>query len=82
MAARKASRAATEDRSNQMLKIYDKTGKLVVTGDKGTGTAAITGLAAGAKVAVGDYQAAFTDGTTESDKVDVTAFEVPAATEG
>lgn len=74
MAAEKA-RAAV-DRSNQMLKIYDKTGKLIVTGEKGTGTAAITGLAAGTKVAAGDYQAAFSDGTNESDKVDVPAFDV------
>lgn len=67
---------AAEDRSNQTLKIYDKTGKLIVTGEKGKGTAAITGLAAGIKVAVGDYKASFSDGTTESDKVDVPAFDV------
>lgn len=70
------ARVATEDRSNQMLKIYDKTGKLIVTGEKGTGTAAITGLTAGTKVAAGDYKASFSDGTNESDKVDVPAFEV------
>ncbi|MHB9289688.1 hypothetical protein [Latilactobacillus curvatus] len=67
---------AAENRSNQTLKIYNKTGKLIVTGEKGKGTAAITGLAAGAKVAAGDYQAAFSDGTNESDKVDVPAFNV------
>lgn len=67
---------AAEDRSNQMLKIYDKTGKLIITGEKGKGTAAITGLAAGAKVAEGDYQASFSDGTNESDKVPVSAFDV------
>lgn len=67
---------AVVDRSNQMLKIYDKTGKLVVTGEKGKGTAAITGLAPATKVAAGDYQATFSDGTTESDKVDVPAFDV------
>lgn len=71
----KKTRAAV-DRSNQMLKIYDKNGKLVTTGEKGKGTAAITGLTAGAKVAVGDYKASFSDGTNESDKVDVPAFEV------
>lgn len=70
------ARAATEGRSNQMLKIYDKTGKLVATGEKGTGAAAITGLAAGTKVAEGDYQASFSDGTNESDKVPVSAFDV------
>lgn len=67
---------AAEDRSNQTLKIYDKTGKLIITGEKGKGTAAITGLAAGTKVAVGDYKASFSDGTNESDKVDVPAFNV------
>lgn len=67
---------AAENRSNQTLKIYNKTGKLIVTGEKGKGTTAITGLAAGAKVAAGDYQAAFSDGTNESDKVDVPAFNV------
>lgn len=67
---------AVEDRSNQTLKIYDKTGKLIVPGEKGKGTATITGLAAGTKVAVGDYKASFSDGTNESDKVDVPAFNV------
>ena len=63
-----------EDRSNQTLKIYDKTGKLIITGEKGKGTATITGLAAGTKVAASDYKASFSDGTNESDKVDVPAF--------
>lgn len=67
---------AAEDRSNQTLKIYDKTGKLIITGEKGKGTATITGLAAGTKVAVGNYKASFSDGTNESDKVDVPAFNV------
>ncbi len=67
---------AAEDRSNQTLKIYDKTGKLIVPGEKGKGTATITGLAAGAKVAAGDYKASFSDGTNESDKVPVSAFDV------
>lgn len=67
---------AVEDRSNQTLKIYDKTGKLIVTGEKGAGTATIIGLVAGTKVAVGDYKASFSDGTNESDKVDVPAFNV------
>lgn len=67
---------AAEDRSNQSLLIYDKTGKLIVTGEKGKGIATITGLAAGTKVAAGDYKASFSDGTNESDKVDVPAFNV------
>lgn len=67
---------ATEDRSNQSLLIYDKTGKLIGTGEKGKGIATITGLAAGTKVAVGDYKASFSDGTNESDKVDVPTFNV------
>lgn len=67
---------AAENRSNQTLKIYNKTGKLIVTGKKGKGTATITGLAAGTKVAEGDYQASFSDGTNESDKVPVPTFNV------
>lgn len=67
---------AAEDRSNQSLLIYDKTGKLIITGEKGKGTATITGLAAGTKVAAGGYKASFSDGTNESDKVDVPAFNV------
>lgn len=67
---------AAENRSNQTLKIYNRTGELIVTGEKGKGTATITGLVAGAKVAAGDYKASFSDGTTESDKVDVPAFNV------
>lgn len=67
---------AAENRSNQMLKIYNKTGKLIVTGEKGKGTATITGLAAGTKVEAGDYKASFSDGTNESDKVDVPTFNV------
>lgn len=42
-------------------------------------SATITGLAAGTAVAAGDYQGALTDGTNYSDKVDVPAFNVPAA---
>ena len=67
---------AAENRSNQTLKIYNKTGKLIVTGEKGKGTATITGLAAGTKVAEGDYQASFSEGTNESDKVPVPTFNV------
>ena len=64
------------DRSNQSLLIYDKAGKLIVTGEKGKGTVTITGLAAGTKVEAGDYKASFSDGTNESDKVPVSAFDV------
>lgn len=75
MAAGKTAQAV-EDHSKQSLKIYNKTGKLIVTGEKGKGNAAITGLAAGTKVATGDYKASFSDGTNESDKVDVPTFNV------
>ncbi|GEP20610.1 hypothetical protein FC71_GL001291 [Latilactobacillus sakei subsp. carnosus DSM 15831] len=75
MAAGKTAQAV-EDRSKQSLKIYNKAGKLIVTGELGKGTAAITGLAAGTKVAAGDYKASFSDGTNESDKVDVPVFNV------
>lgn len=67
------------DRSNQSLAAY-KDGKLVAQGDTGTCQVAITGLAPDTKVAAGDYQVAFTDGTNTSDKVDVPAFNVPDAT--
>lgn len=66
------------DRSNQSLVAY-KDGKPVAQGDTGTCQVAITGLAPGTKVAAGDYQVAFTDGTNTSDKVDVPAFNVPDA---
>jgi uncharacterized protein YjdB len=67
------------DRSNQSLVAY-KDGKPVAQGDTGTCQVAITGLAPGTKVAAGDYQVAFTDGTNTSDKVNVPAFNVPDAT--
>ena len=67
---------AAEDGSNQSFLIYENTGKLIVTAEKGNGIATITGLAAGTKVAAGDYKASFSDGTNESDKVDVPAFNV------
>lgn len=69
------------DRTNETLVVYKKDGTKVTEGEKGAKTAAITGLAAGTKVATGDYQASFKDTTTskESDKVDVPDFEVPAA---
>lgn len=75
MAAGKTAQAV-EDHSKQSLKIYNKAGKLIVTGEKGKGNAAITGLAAGTKVVTGDYKASFSDGTNESDKVDVPTFNV------
>lgn len=69
---------AANERADQMLVVYDKSNKKVATGDKGASMAAITGLAAGTKVAAGDYKVTFSDGTNESDKVDVPAFDVPA----
>lgn len=47
---------------------------------EGASPLVITGIAAGTVVAKGDYQAsAIEDGKTESDKVDVDTFTVPAA---
>jgi transglutaminase/protease-like cytokinesis protein 3 len=68
-----------EDRKNQKLVVYKKDGTKVVEGTAGASAATITGLAGGTAVAAGDYQVAFSDGTSESDKVDVPAFSVPAA---
>lgn len=64
------------------LNIYAK-GDLktpVATGDDTDG-ATLTGIAAGTKVAAGDYKATHVDDTgklTESDPVDVPEFTVPA----
>lgn len=68
-----------EDRSKQKLVIYDKAGTKKAEGEVGANSATLTGIAAGTTVAAGDYKAAFSDGTTESDQVDVPGFEVPAA---
>jgi transglutaminase/protease-like cytokinesis protein 3 len=68
-----------EDRSKQKLVIYDKAGTKKAEGEVGANSATLTGIAAGTKVAAGDYKAAFSDGTTESNQVDVPGFEVPAA---
>ncbi len=65
-----------EDRSKQFLVIYKGADK-VVTGEVGTKTATITGLVAGTVVKAGDYQSCYSDGTTESVKVDVPGFTVP-----
>lgn len=66
------------DRSNDIAKIYDKTGKAVVTGDKGQVDLAITGLAGGTVVAAGDYKTTWTDSTSriETGKVDIEGFTV------
>ncbi|TLQ05481.1 hypothetical protein FEZ51_02145 [Pediococcus stilesii] len=64
------------DRSKQTLIIYAKDGSKVVEGKAGETSVAITGLKAGTVVAAGDYQAAWSDGTKESEKVDVPAFTV------
>lgn len=66
------------DRTKQKLVVFDKDNKQVVESAIGTATVAITGLAAGTKVATGDYKVAFSDGTLTSDLVDIPAFEVPA----
>lgn len=66
------------DRTKQKLVVFDKDNKQVVESAIGTATVAITGLAAGTKVAAGDYKVAFSDGTLTSDLVDIPAFEVPA----
>ncbi|MBS9400004.1 hypothetical protein [Pediococcus acidilactici] len=68
------------DRTNQHLVIYDKSGTKKFEGKVGETTVAITGLEAGTAVAEGDYQIAWSDGTNESDKVDVPAFTVNAET--
>ena len=67
------------DRSKQSLVVYDKSGAKVATGDVGTKQVEITGLEGGKEVAKGDYKVVFSDGTKESDKVDVPAFTVPEA---
>ncbi|MGK9299645.1 hypothetical protein [Melissococcus plutonius] len=64
------------DRTNQSLILYKKDGTKVATGAKGVKTVSITGLAAATTVAAGDYQLTWSDGTSESDKVDVPGFTV------
>lgn len=64
------------DRTNQHLVIYDKSGTKKFEGEVGETTVAITGLDAGTVVADGDYQIAWSDGTNESDRVNVPAFTV------
>lgn len=65
------------DISNLYLYIFKKgQNDPAFKGDKGTGTAAITGLAPGTVVAKGDYQGAFSDGTNVSGKIDVDGFTV------
>lgn len=68
------------DRSKQSLVVYDKSGAKVATGDVGTKQVELTGLEGSKQVAAGDYQLAYTDGKNTSDKVDVPAFIVLAAT--
>lgn len=63
------------DRANESLVIYKGADK-IATGEVGAKSVAITGLAAGTVVAAGVYQVCFTDGVTESAKVDVPAFTV------
>lgn len=67
------------DRSNQSLVVYKGADK-VATGVMGTKSVTITGLAAGTIISAGEYQVCFTDGTTESAKVDLPAFTVATLT--
>lgn len=64
------------DRTNQHLVIYDKSGTKKFEGKVGETTVTITGLDAGTVVADGDYQIVWSDGTNESNKVDVPGFTV------
>lgn len=66
------------DRTEQHLVIYKGAIK-AFEGKVGENTVAITGLNAGTVVAEGDYQIAWSDGTNESDKVNVPAFTVNSA---
>ncbi|MFT8412299.1 MAG: fibronectin type III domain-containing protein [Schleiferilactobacillus perolens] len=79
---------ADEDRSNQYLKVTDKSGKLLAVGDKGTKKAVLTGIDGGTRYAEGDLKAVFdTDGDNAlspeaSDPADVPAvmaLNVPGA---
>lgn len=63
------------DRTKQHLVIYKGATK-AFEGKVGENTVAITGLNAGTIVAEGDYQIAWSDGTNESDRVNVPAFTV------
>ena len=64
------------DRTNQHLVVYKKDNTKVVEGEKGAKTVSIIGLAPNTVVAEGDYLLAWSDGTNESDKVNVPAFTV------
>lgn len=70
----------SEDRSDESLVLYKKDGTKVATGDKGAKSVSLTGLEAGTSVSAGDYQVSYSDGSVESDKVDVPAFAVPTTT--
>lgn len=54
--------------------VYNKSGTKITQGEVGTKQVTITGLKSGTKVAKGDYQVAYSDGTSESDKVDIPSF--------
>lgn len=68
-----------EDRSKQSLVLFKKDGTKISTGELGAKGVTLTGIAAGTKVATGDYQLAYTDGKNTSDKVDITTFTVANA---
>lgn len=70
------------DISNLSLQAFKKgQDNPVATGDKGARKVAITGLTPGTVVGDGQYEAAFTDGTTLSDKVDVPGWTVAQDTD-
>lgn len=69
---------AETDRTKQHLVVYKGDTK-TFEGEVGVKTVAITGLDAGTVVATGDYQVAWSDGTNESDRVDVPGFTVNSA---
>lgn len=78
---------ADVDRSKQFLKVTDSKGVVKFVGKIGTGSVAITGLAAGTVVKTGDYKGSFdADDKTvlsasASDLVDVPGFTVLPKTE-
>lgn len=70
------------DRTNQHLIIYDKSGTKKFEGKVGETTVAITGIEPGTSVANGEYQVAWSDGTSLSRKVDVPGFTVKVPVTG
>lgn len=68
-----------EDRSEQYLKVTDKSGKLLSVGEKGTEKAVLSGIAGGTKYAEGDLQAVFdVDGDSSLSSAASDPANVPA----